>query len=112
MAVIPGTQKNSKHCNDSSLFTRLIIIFLSFIEGYIVFRWTKDLADLKVKRVKLLGDCLLGSAFLSYLGAFSVDFRMEAFEQDWQEKIKEAEIPMTDPFKLEELLTDDVEISK
>ena len=65
-----------------------------------------------MKRVKLLGDCLLGSAFLSYLGAFSVDFRMEAFEQDWQEKIKEAEIPMTDPFKLEELLTDDVEISK
>ncbi|XP_075256614.1 dynein axonemal heavy chain 10-like [Convolutriloba macropyga] len=75
-------------------------------------RWTKDLAELKIKRVKLMGDCLLGAAFLSYLGAFSVDFRMEAFEKDWQQKMKEAEIPMTEPFKLEELLTDDVEISK
>ena len=65
-----------------------------------------------MKRVKLLGDCLLGAAFLSYLGAFNVDFRNEAFEEDWQQKIREADIPMTEPFKLEELLTDDVEISK
>ena len=29
-------------------------------------RWTAELNALKVKRVKLLGDCLLASAFLSY----------------------------------------------
>ena len=62
----------------------------------------------------LLGDCLLSSSFLSYLGTFSWDFRYQNLIQveDWQADVVQREIPLSQPFKLETLLTNDVEISK
>uniref|UniRef100_I3N0B0 Dynein axonemal heavy chain 10 n=1 Tax=Ictidomys tridecemlineatus TaxID=43179 RepID=I3N0B0_ICTTR len=44
-------------------------------------RWLKDLEELKHRRVKLLGDCLLCAAFLSYEGAFTWEFRDEMVNQ-------------------------------
>jgi len=38
-------------------------------------RWKGDMADLHANRANLLGDCLVTSSFLSYLGAFNFDFR-------------------------------------
>ena len=64
------------------------------------------------RRVKLLGDCLLCSAFLSYEGAFTWEFRDQMVKQVWQNDILEREIPLSQPFRLENLLTDDVEISR
>ena len=78
----------------------------------IIFRWKEELEELKQKRVRLLGDCLLSSSFLSYLGAFSWDFRYQMQFEDWQTDVTEREIPLSKPFKLETLLTNDVEISK
>ncbi|XP_072163343.1 dynein axonemal heavy chain 10-like [Diadema setosum] len=75
-------------------------------------RWTKDLEELRQRRIRLLGDCLVSSAFLSYVGAFTWDFRNKMVYNDWQIDIKEREIPISDPYKVENLLTDDVEISK
>ncbi|XP_059165934.1 dynein axonemal heavy chain 10-like isoform X2 [Physella acuta] len=75
-------------------------------------RWSKDLEDLKQKRVQLLGDCLVSSAFLSYVGAFSWEFRNDLVYKDWVNDLKERQVPLSDPFKLEDLLTNDVEISK
>ena len=75
-------------------------------------RWTKDLEDLKNQRIRLLGDCLIGSAFLSYVGAFSWDYRNEMVYKLWQENVIDRNIPLSQPFKLEDLLTNDVEISK
>ncbi|KAE8635010.1 hypothetical protein XENTR_v10002490 [Xenopus tropicalis] len=75
-------------------------------------RWTNDLEELKVRRVKLLGDCLLCSAFLSYEGAFNWDFRKEMVYTEWQQDILAREIPLSQPFRIESLLTDDVEISR
>ena len=40
-------------------------------------RWTIELAGLKERKIRLLGDCLVGAAFLSYQGAFNYDFRYE-----------------------------------
>lgn len=64
------------------------------------------------RRVRLLGDCLLGAAFLSYEGAFTWEFRNEMVNQVWQRDIMERQIPLSFPFRLESLLTDDVEISR
>lgn len=75
-------------------------------------RWQEDLEVLKQKRTQLLGDCLLSSAFLSYVGAFSWDFRHHMLRENWEKDVIERKIPLSKPYKLEELLTNDVEISK
>ncbi|XP_075390744.1 dynein axonemal heavy chain 10 [Tenrec ecaudatus] len=75
-------------------------------------RWLNDLDELMHRRVKLLGDCLLCAAFLSYEGAFTWEFRDEMVNQVWQNDIQERGIPLSQPFRLESLLTDDVEISR
>ncbi|XP_058137242.1 dynein axonemal heavy chain 10 [Dasypus novemcinctus] len=75
-------------------------------------RWLNDLDELMHRRVKLLGDCLLCAAFLSYEGAFTWEFRDEMVNRVWQGDLLEREIPLSQPFRLENLLTDDVEISR
>ncbi|XP_015274779.1 PREDICTED: dynein heavy chain 10, axonemal [Gekko japonicus] len=75
-------------------------------------RWTNDLEELKKRRVKLLGDCLLCAAFLSYEGAFTWEFRDEMIKGVWQKDVRIRDIPLSQPFRLENLLTDEVEISR
>ncbi|XP_070572584.1 dynein axonemal heavy chain 10-like isoform X2 [Ptychodera flava] len=75
-------------------------------------RWTKDLEDLRQRRIRLLGDCLLCAGFLSYVGAFTWDFRKDLVYEEWLNGVAERGIPLSDPFRLESLLTDDVEISR
>uniref|UniRef100_A0A8C4TE89 Dynein axonemal heavy chain 10 n=1 Tax=Erpetoichthys calabaricus TaxID=27687 RepID=A0A8C4TE89_ERPCA len=75
-------------------------------------RWTNDLEELKQRRVRLLGDCLICSAFLSYEGAFNWEFRNEMVYQVWLQDVMDREIPVSKPFRIENLLTDDVEISR
>ncbi|XP_009868408.1 PREDICTED: dynein heavy chain 10, axonemal, partial [Apaloderma vittatum] len=75
-------------------------------------RWKKKLEDYEIRKVKLLGDCLLCAAFLSYEGAFSWEFRNEMIYEVWQEDILSREIPLSQPFRLESLLTDEVEVSR
>ena len=78
----------------------------------LIFRWKDDLEELKLYRIRLLGDCLLSAAFLSYVGAFSWDFRYQMLVDNWQADIVAQSIPLSQPFKLEKMLTNDVEISK
>ena len=75
-------------------------------------RWTDELNELKIKRVKLLGDCLVCAAFLAYVGAFTWEFRRELVFETWQKDLIEKTVPLSQPFRLEDLLTSDVEISR
>jgi len=50
--------------------------------------------------------------FLSYVGAFSWEFRNKLVYQLWQEAILQHEIPLSQPFYVELHLTNEVEISK
>ncbi|XP_051514176.1 dynein axonemal heavy chain 10 [Myxocyprinus asiaticus] len=75
-------------------------------------RWTEDLEELKQRRIRLLGDCLICAAFLSYEGAFSWEFRSEMVYGVWQTDVLERGIPLSQPFRIENLLTDEVEISR
>jgi dynein heavy chain len=93
----------------------LCLFFALFLDTDIDFdfnRWNKDLEELKKKRVRLLGDCLVCSAFLSYVGAFSWEFRNDLVYDDWVNDLRSREVPLSDPFRVEDLLTNDVEISK
>ncbi|KER29498.1 hypothetical protein T265_03876 [Opisthorchis viverrini] len=75
-------------------------------------RWDQDRKELLEKRTRLLGDCLLSAAFLSYTGAFSWEFRTRMIYRDWQSALLERAIPLSQPFRLEDVLTNDVEVSK
>ncbi|KAL0279460.1 UNVERIFIED_CONTAM: hypothetical protein PYX00_001008 [Menopon gallinae] len=75
-------------------------------------RWTNELANLRLEQEELIGNCLLSSSFLSYTGAFSYEFRRKMIYEDWKQSLIDKEIPLTETYRLESQLTDDVEISK
>ncbi|KAF4667711.1 Dynein heavy chain 10, axonemal [Perkinsus chesapeaki] len=74
-------------------------------------RWSKDITLQGEKKKRLVGDCLLGSAFISYAGPFNHQFRNEMLYRDWHARVMEADIPTSSDFKLETLLTSDVEVA-
>jgi dynein heavy chain len=74
-------------------------------------RWTNEIGDLDEKTVRLIGDCLLSSSFLSYSGAFTFDYRSDMTYRMWLDDIKERTVPVSEPFRLETLLTSEVEIT-
>ena len=73
-------------------------------------RWGVDVGNLGTQRVKLVGDCLLGSSFLSYLGAFTAAYRKDLTYDKFLNDIQQRNIPVSDPFSLEKLLTTDATI--
>ncbi|XP_078467787.1 dynein axonemal heavy chain 10-like [Lampetra planeri] len=75
-------------------------------------RWAAELDELQTRRLRLLGDCLICAAFLSYEATFSLNFRNAMVYEEWQSDILLRNIPLSQPFRLEALLSDDVEISR
>ncbi|CAF4691617.1 unnamed protein product, partial [Rotaria sp. Silwood1] len=75
-------------------------------------RWNNDLEELKHKLRRLLGDTLISASFLAYVGAFTFEFRHELLRELWEKDLVEKEVPLSQPLRLDELLTSDVEISK
>jgi len=75
-------------------------------------RWASELEELKAMRTRLIGDCLLGSAFLSYAGAFNFDFRRDMVQDDWLADLTTKGVPISKPFNLQSLLTNEVEIAQ
>ena len=75
-------------------------------------RWTSEMAELDSSREKLIGDCLLAGSFLSYLGAFNYEYRASLVYELWQDDIKEKSLPCSQPFRLEDILTSEVETTQ
>ncbi|ESN96268.1 hypothetical protein HELRODRAFT_67881 [Helobdella robusta] len=75
-------------------------------------RWQKELEDLYLQKGNVIGDCLLCAGFLTYTSPFTWQFRENLVYNSWLQNIKELEIPLSEPFSLTKLLTNDVEISK
>nr|CCC89964.1 unnamed protein product [Trypanosoma congolense IL3000] len=75
-------------------------------------RWAEQKETLGDVRNRLVGDCLAGAAFLSYLGAFTFSYRQEALETMWLTDIRERKIPLSEDFAVQRLLTDEVSISQ
>lgn len=51
-------------------------------------RWSLDMVKLQEDKIKLVGDCLLGSAFLSYCGPFNYELRNEMIYERWFDDIR------------------------
>jgi len=75
-------------------------------------RWTADMGVLKEDKVKLVGDCLTGSAFLSYCGPFNSVLRQRMIFDTWKQDLRDKELPNKDDFRLETFLSSEVEVSK
>lgn len=75
-------------------------------------RWTEDQLIFDDKKYKLLGDCLLCASFMSYVGPFDFSFRKKMIYESWYKDLESRIIPFSNGFRLEELLTSDVEISQ
>lgn len=73
-------------------------------------RWSADVEKLNDNNVKLIGDCLLGSSFLSYAGAFTADYRHDLIYSKFLGDIANRSIPLSVPFTLEGLLTNDATV--
>lgn len=69
-------------------------------------RWTKDIEDLKLGGGRLVGDCLLTAAFISYAGAFNAEYRLSNIDEDIFDVVGR-KIPLTQPAKVESLLVTD-----
>lgn len=74
-------------------------------------RWQKELENLDDEMQKIIGNCLLSAGFLSYNGPFSYEFRNEMIYGDWQNSILAKNIPLSQPYRLAQQLTNDVEIT-
>ncbi|KAL7390222.1 hypothetical protein ABVT39_017308 [Epinephelus coioides] len=72
-------------------------------------RWTEAARQLEIRYTNLTGDILLSSATVSYLGAFTVDYRVECSEQ-WHILCQEKKIPCSDDFTLSHTLGNQVAI--
>ncbi|XP_072535232.1 dynein axonemal heavy chain 3 [Salminus brasiliensis] len=70
-------------------------------------RWTEAARLLGIRYTNLTGDVLLSSGTVSYLGAFTVDFRVEC-QREWHELCKQREVPCSDDFTLSNTLGNQV----
>lgn len=74
-------------------------------------RWKNDLVNLNNYMNKIIGNCLMNSSFLAYTAPFSYEFRIDMLFNNWYIKILESKIPISEPFKIENELSDEVIIS-
>jgi dynein heavy chain len=72
-------------------------------------RWTQSCADLAVTYGNLVGDVLVSSGFVAYLGPFTPTFR-KRLVVEWQKKLQDFKVPHTAACDLTMTLADPVQI--
>jgi dynein heavy chain len=75
-------------------------------------RWGIDKENLLIAKEKLIGDCLLSSAFLSYCGPFSFEFRRRMIYDVWTKDINEKQIKVSEKFTISNFLATESTISQ
>jgi dynein heavy chain len=63
-------------------------------------------------KIKLVGDCLTGSAFLSYCGPFNSILREKMMRDTWKVDLVEKELPNKEDFQLDTFLTNEVVVAQ
>jgi dynein heavy chain len=74
-------------------------------------RWETDRANKQQLIEYLEGECLLCASFLGYFGPFDQEFR-RAMSEQFKKDIVDKQIKMRDGFKVELLLTSDVQVTQ
>ena len=58
-------------------------------------RWTEQVAQFEITERNYVGDVMVSSAFVSYVGAFSLPFRERLVDECWIKDMVERKMPMT-----------------
>uniref|UniRef100_A0A8C4QQU7 Dynein heavy chain n=1 Tax=Eptatretus burgeri TaxID=7764 RepID=A0A8C4QQU7_EPTBU len=76
-------------------------------------RWVEALSDYKLQADTMCGDLLLATAFLSYTGYFTTDYRQLLLEEQWRPYIEQLQVPIQVTPNLDpvSLLTEDVTVA-
>jgi len=69
-------------------------------------RWKSDVGKLDEMMRLLVGDVLLSSSFVAYIGPFSREFRDDLVDQKWKPDMATRAVPLTEGFDPMKLLTD------
>jgi dynein heavy chain len=70
-------------------------------------RWGKNIIDLRSNKRNVVGNSLLASSFVSYIGAFSSHLRLELWKMKWFPEIENQKIPMTPDIRPLRILSTD-----
>ena len=74
-------------------------------------RWTESIAQFEITERNYVGDVMVASAFVSYIGAFSLPFREQLVDEKWIKDMIERKMPMTEGVKPLDLLCDVAKIA-
>lgn len=74
--------------------------------------WIQSGEQLEKQMERTLGDILISVGFISYLGAFTDEYRNRIVNKEWIEGIKQEQIECSDEFRLENTIGDSLEIQK
>jgi dynein heavy chain len=69
-------------------------------------RWGNDIEKLQENEVTLVGDVLLSSAFVSYIGAFDAEFRNSLWRDIWLPDLLSRQIPLTEGIDALDMIMD------
>ncbi len=72
-------------------------------------RWSQAAKELGERYINITGDVLISAGVVAYLGAFTVDFRLEAIAE-WHKICKEKKIPCSAVFSVNTTLGEPVKI--
>ena len=77
-------------------------------------RWTESVANFKVQEKSLPGNVLLVTAFISYVGCFTKQYRVDLMEKHWMPFLGtlKTPIPITPNLDVLSLLIDDADIAQ
>ena len=75
-------------------------------------RWIATKKKLVEDKVSLLGDMILATCFLNYLGPFEGTYRLKVLQDTWMKLNKRYQIKFTPNFSLKEVLGDEEKISE
>lgn len=68
-------------------------------------RWTEQIAQFENETARLVGDVIILSAFLSYVGPFNQEFR-DLCQSDWYDEVQRRRIPVSRSINVTKNLTD------
>ena len=75
-------------------------------------RWAASIESFAVREQTLIGDVMLGSSFVSYIGSFNASFRDELVTTKWVPDMIERALPMTEGITPIDVLANEAQIAQ